>query len=231
MDKGEAKSTLGVTLPLWQVMLVLAGLPALYMAHSFLPWSIGLLNRHDHAFFFQFWGSIAALHWGSVALVVVLLKRVDRRLADVGMSFSPLRVALMVGIPVVLGLTLTMLHEVSGGSHGQAAEPSAVVSPATWGERVFWIFMSFTAGFCEELIYRGFSIRVLQGRNMRTWLAIGLATLAFVLMHGKNVMRLSPFLTIYTAGLLFSALFLWRRRLVPGIVLHTLIDLASIGFP
>ena len=28
--------------------------------------------------------------------------------------------------------------------------------------------MSVTAGFCEELIYRGFSIRMLQGRNMRT---------------------------------------------------------------
>jgi hypothetical protein len=28
--------------------------------------------------------------------------------------------------------------------------------PATLGERLFWIFMSFTAGFCEELFYRGF---------------------------------------------------------------------------
>lgn len=231
MDKGETKSTLLMTLPLWQVLLVLVGLPALYLANSYLPWSIGLLDRHDHAFFLQFWGLIAALHWGSVALVVVLLKRAGSRLADIGMDFSSLQVAVMVGIPVILGLTLTMLHEVSGVSQGPASEPSAVVSPATSGERVFWIFMSFTAGFCEELIYRGFSIRVLQGRNMRTWLAIGVATLAFVLMHGKNVMRLSPFFTIYIAGLLFSALFLWRRSLVPGVVLHTLIDLASIGIP
>jgi membrane protease YdiL (CAAX protease family) len=99
------------------------------------------------------------------------------------------------------------------------------------GERLFWIFMSFTAGFCEELVYRGFNIRALQGRNLRTWLAIGLATLSFVFMHGISVMRVSPFLTIYIAGLLFSALFLWRRSLVPGICLHTLFDLAAIGFP
>jgi hypothetical protein len=44
-------------------------------------------------------------------------------------------------------------------------------------------------------------------------------------------MRLPAFLIIYTAGLLFSALFLWRRSLVPGVCLHTLIDLAAIGFP
>jgi membrane protease YdiL (CAAX protease family) len=57
---------------------------------------------------------------------------------------------------------------------------------------------------------------------MRIWLAVGLATLAFVLMHGISVLRLAPFLTIYIAGLLFSALFLWRRSLVPGVCLHTL---------
>jgi membrane protease YdiL (CAAX protease family) len=108
---------------------------------------------------------------------------------------------------------------------------SSVVSPVTTVERLFWIFMSFTAGFCEELVYRGFSIRALQGRNARTWLAVVLATLAFVLMHGINVISLFPFLTIYIAGLLFSFLFLWRRSLIPGICLHALFDLAAIGFP
>jgi membrane protease YdiL (CAAX protease family) len=231
MFKKETNSTLVITLPLWQVMLVLVGLPAIYIANSFLPWSIDLLRRHDHAFFLQFWTSIAILHWGSVALVVVLLKRSGRRLADIGLNLSPLRIAVMLGIPVLVGMALIVLREVSGVNHGPTSEPSAVVSPVTTGERVFWIFMSFTAGFCEELIYRGFGIRVLQGRNMRTWLAVGLATLAFVLMHGVSVIRPFPFLTIYFAGLLFSAIFLWRRSLVPGICLHALIDLAAIGSP
>jgi membrane protease YdiL (CAAX protease family) len=231
MFKRETDSTVVITLPLWQVILVLVGLPALYIANSLLPWSIGLLRRHDHAFFSQFWTSIAILHWGSVALVVVLLKRSGRRLAEIGLDLSPLRATAMVGIPVVVGVALIVLHEVSGVSHGSASEPSAVVSPATMGERVFWIFMSFTAGFCEELIYRGFSIRVLQGRNMRTWMAVALATLAFVLMHGISVIRPSPFLTIYFAGLLFSVLFLWRRSLVPGVCIHALIDVAAIGSP
>jgi membrane protease YdiL (CAAX protease family) len=93
--------------------------------------------------------------------------------------------------------------------------------------------MSLTAGFCEELIYRGFSIRMLQGRSMRTWLAVGVAKLAFVFMHGPSVVlvdwatTLSSFLIIYGVGLAFSALFLWRRSVVPGVCLHALIDVAN----
>jgi membrane protease YdiL (CAAX protease family) len=230
MSKGEADSTPVITLPLWQVMLVLVGLPAIYLANSLSPRATGLLQRHEHSFFFQFWSSIAVLHWGSVAVVVVLLNRTNRRLADIGLDLSPRRVA-MIGIPLVVGLALIVWHEVSSISHGPASVPSSVVSPATTGERVFWVFMSFTAGFCEELVYRGFSIRVLQWRNMRTSQAVALAALSFVLMHGISVLRLPPFLIIYIAGLLFSALFLWRRSLVPGICLHTLFDLAAIGFP
>ena len=88
--------------------------------------------------------------------------------------------------------------------------------------------MSLTAGFCEELIYRGFGIRALQ-RNMRTWLAVGVATLAFFFMHGMSALAPSPFLIIYTMGLVFSVLFLWRGSLVPVICLHALIDVANIG--
>ena len=231
MFKRETDSTLVIALPLWQVILVLVGFPSFYIANSLLPWSTGLLRRHDHAFFLQFWTSIAILHWSSVALAVVFLKRSGRRLAEIGLDLSRLRTTMMVGIPVMVGVALIVFHEASGATPGASSEPPAVVSPATIGERVFWIFMSLTAGFCEELIYRGFGIRVLQGRNIRTWLAVGLATLAFVLMHGVNVLRTSPFLTIFIAGLLFSLLFLWRRSLVPGVCLHALFDVAAIGFP
>lgn len=234
MTPGKGNSTSPVTLPLSQLLLVLLGFPALYIVNSLLPWSIGLFRWHDHAFFLQFWGSIAVLHWGSVAVVVFLLKRAGGQLTDIGLDLSPLKIAAMVGIPLVVGLTLTVLHEISGARH---ALPSGAQDPATTNERLFWIFMSFTAGFCEELVYRGFIIRVLQGRNIRTPLAVGVATLAFFFMHapviviGNLAITLSSFLIICAFGLLFSALFLWRRSLLPGICLHGLIDVLNIGLP
>jgi membrane protease YdiL (CAAX protease family) len=230
MSIGEAHSARVIAIPLWQVMLMVIGLPTIYMANSLMPWSIGLFQQHDHAFFFSFWSSIAVLHWGSVAIVVLMLKRAGGRLADIGLEFSRIKVAAMIGVPLAVGLALTLLHEAWGASDGQRSVISAVL-PATLGERLFWIFVSVTAGFCEELIYRGFSIRMLQRHKMQTWLAVGLATLAFVFMHGFTVLAPSSFLFISIAGLLFSALFLWRRSIAPGICLHALIDVANIGIP
>lgn len=228
MSTPGTKSPTVIALPAWQLMLVLIGVPALYLANSLLPWSIGLFQRHDHAFFLDFWCSIAVLHWGSVALIVMLLKRSGAQLTDIGLDPSPLRLAAMVGIPLMVGLALTVLRETAASNHGSVSEPSAVL-PATLGERLFWIFICLTAGFCEEMFYRGFSIRMLQGRNVPTWLSVGLATLAFFFMHGFWALALSAFLTIFIAGLLFSALFLWRRSLVLGVCLHALIDVANIG--
>ncbi len=89
-----------------------------------------------------------------------------------------------------------------------------------------WVFMSFTAGFCEELVYRGFAIRMLQRRGLRTWLAVLLATVAFVFVHGVAAVFLGHI--YFVAGLLFAALFLWRRSLVPGMCLHALVDVSAI---
>jgi membrane protease YdiL (CAAX protease family) len=220
-----------IILPLWQVILVIVGLPALYIVNSLLPWSTGLFQEREHAFFWQFWSSIAVLHWSSFALVSILLKRAGRRLSDIGLQFSPFRVAVMVGIPAIVGLVLTVVHKGSGGTPGPLSNPQL---PVTMAERLFWIFSSVTAGFCEGVIYRGFGIRVLQGRNMGTWLAVGVATLAFFFMHGPALVignwriTLMSFLIIYSGGLLFSVLFLWRRSLVPGICLHALIDITNI---
>lgn len=214
-----------ILLPRWQVISILIGLPAIYIVNSLMPWSLGLLRRHEHAFFFQFWCSIALLHWSSIALIIILLKRKGAELKDIGLNLSPLQIALMIGIPLVIGGTLIMLRKM-GIDHG--SQTPEVVSPATVKERWFWIFMSFTSGFCEESVYRGFAIRALQGLNIRTWIAILIATLSFVLMHGVSVLTPVPFVIIYVAGLFFSGLFIWRRNLTPGIILHTLFDLMSI---
>jgi membrane protease YdiL (CAAX protease family) len=221
----ETDSNRRIALPLWQVMLILIGLPVVYIVNSLMPWSIRLLRHHDHSFFFQFWGSIVVLHWSSVALVIILLKRIGAGLPNIGLNLSLLRIALMVGISIIVGATLIILRS-AGIDHG--SKNPDVVSPATIGERYFWIFMSITAGFCEELVYRGFAIRALQGQNVRTWLSVCIATLSFVLMHGISVLTLVPFTIIYVAGLIFSLLFLWRHSLLPVICVHSLFDLMSI---
>jgi membrane protease YdiL (CAAX protease family) len=83
-----------------------------------------------------------------------------------------------------------------------------------------------SAGFCEEFVYRGWAIRVLQAKGFRTWQAVALATVSFVFIHGVAALVLFPVLII--AGILYSLLFLWTRRLSPGIYLHALFDMMSL---
>lgn len=217
--------TFAVALPRWQVLFVLVGLPVIYVANSFLPWSVGLFAQRDRTYYLPFWGSVALLHWVSVVLVVVFLKRTGGRLKDIGLDLSAGKLVAMVAIPVAIGVTLALLRE-SWPASEEPPSARRMLFPLTLGERMFWVFMSFTAGFCEEFVYRGFGIRTLQGRGMRTWLAVLLATLAFVFVHGLAGLFLFP--VYFIAGLLFAALFLWRRSLVPGICLHALVDVAAI---
>jgi membrane protease YdiL (CAAX protease family) len=227
MSTSASSPTFATALPRWQVLLVLVGLPALYLANSFTPWSMGLFVRQEHAFFLPFWSSVAVLHWLSVALVLVLLARAGGRLKDIGLDLSLGNALVMIGPTIAAGAALVLLREHWSPSEGPPPERNAMF-PATRGERVFWVFMSVTAGLCEELIYRGFAIRLLQGRGLRTWLAVGLATLSFVFVHGLAGLFLFPI--YFVAGLLFAALFLWRRSLVPGVCLHALYDVALIGY-
>jgi hypothetical protein len=101
--QGVDQSSTPIILPLWQLMVVFVGLPAMYLLNSMLPWSIGLITAREHDFFWQFWASIAALHWSSFALVCLLLRRAGRRLSEIGLQFSPFRIALMFGMPASIG--------------------------------------------------------------------------------------------------------------------------------
>jgi membrane protease YdiL (CAAX protease family) len=86
--------------------------------------------------------------------------------------------------------------------------------------------MSLTAGFCEELVYRGFAISALRGRGMRAWQALIIASVSFVFVHGLAGVFAFP--VYFTFGLLFGGLFLWRRTLAPGMCLHAAFDMFAI---
>lgn len=219
----EAIPNLAARIPRWQFVVVLVGFPVLYLANSFLPWSVGQWEGQDHSFYIPFWISIAILHWTSVALVILLIKRARGHLRDVGLDLSTGKALIMVSLYLLVGLGFILFRATWPD---ETAASSAGSAPRTLPEQFFWLFMSLTAGFCEEFVYRGFAIRYLQGRGVRTWVAVLAATLAFVLVHGKAAQIIFPILLV--AGLLFSVLFLWRRSLVPGICLHALIDLYAI---
>jgi uncharacterized protein len=216
-----------IALPWWQVAIILVGFPMLYMGNNFMPWSKGLFKERNHRYFFPFWGSIALLHWFSVILVVAIVRQAGGQLRDIGLELSADKFGMMLGGFAIIGAVLVLWRQSASTSHrSRFPETLLPLLPATMGERAFWVFMSFTAGFCEEIVYRGFGICALRGNGVPAWLAVILVSIAFVFIHGLWGLRRFPY--YFVVGLLYSGLFLWAQSLTPGIWIHTLKDMIII---
>jgi membrane protease YdiL (CAAX protease family) len=109
---------------------------------------------------------------------------------------------------------------------GESTAASSVL-PHTWLERLAWVVVSMSVGFCEEIVYRGYLQTQLTAFTGRATLGIVLQAALFGIAHGEQGLGAVVRLGLY--GVAFGALARWRRSLLPGIVCHVWTDLAS-GF-
>ncbi|HKO46274.1 MAG TPA: CPBP family intramembrane glutamic endopeptidase [Polyangiaceae bacterium] len=97
--------------------------------------------------------------------------------------------------------------------------------PGTEAERLTWLFVAVTVGFCEEVVYRGYLQTQLSAFTRSTLLGVVLQSLLFGLAHLEQ--GVGSALRIGGYGLLLGALARHRGSLLPGMVCHISIDLAS----
>ena len=97
--------------------------------------------------------------------------------------------------------------------------------PRTMRERSLWVLVSLTAGFCEELLYRGFLPAYLSHifPGMALWLAIIIAAVLFGVGHLYQ--KLSGVLGTGLIGLAFGLLYLFTGSLFLPMIVHALFDL------
>jgi membrane protease YdiL (CAAX protease family) len=107
-------------------------------------------------------------------------------------------------------------------SSADAAGPSLLPRGAL--ETALWVVLSLSAGFCEEITFRGYFQRQFEAYTHRPAVALALQAALFGIAHGYQ--GLPSVLAIAGYGVLFGALALWRGSLRPGIVAHALTDLA-----
>ena len=108
------------------------------------------------------------------------------------------------------------------------ADPAASLQslmPRTPLEVALWIVLSLSAGFSEELLFRGYLQERFQALTGSAALAVLLQAALFGVSHGYQGLR--PCLRITVYGLLFGALARWRRSLRPGMIAHAWTDIAS----
>ena len=85
--------------------------------------------------------------------------------------------------------------------------------------------MSATAGFCEEVIFRGYLQRQFGAMTGSVAAGIVLSAIAFGASHGYEGGARMVLLAIF--GLMFGVLAVWRKSLRPGMIAHAWHDAFS----
>jgi membrane protease YdiL (CAAX protease family) len=90
-------------------------------------------------------------------------------------------------------------------------------------EIVLWIAVSMSAGFCEELVFRGYFQRQFEAWTRNRWMALSLQAALFGISHGYQ--GIESCVKIACFGVLFGLLALWRGSLRPGMMAHAWSDI------
>lgn len=97
-----------------------------------------------------------------------------------------------------------------------------LILPKSVIELVVWLLMSATAGFCEELIFRGYLNAQFAAWTGNRWLALIAQAFFFGLGHGYYGAPMMGIVMLLGFGL--GLLTLWRQSLRPAILAHGFMD-------
>ena len=223
--------------PIWHT-LVLIGLLLLFSlggAHS----QAQIVQRHGRM---PLYISTIIYEWALVGFIWVGIRARRVKLRDLigGRWSTPedalMDVAIAIGFwMVALFLVVAPLKIALGLSSVQASQAARQIKEAkdTFGflipnggmEDFAFLLLTVTAGFCEEVIYRGYFKKQFSAISRSVVAGIALQAVLFGASHGYQGLRYM--MVISALGAMFGILALWRKSLRPGMMAHTAQDLIS----
>lgn len=105
------------------------------------------------------------------------------------------------------------------------AKSIAVLLPQSPIEIALWVLTSISAGFAEEIAFRGYFQKQFAAITGSVWAGVLLQGLLFGVAHGYQGLRAVVMIVLF--GWLYGALTLWRGSLRPGIITHAWSDIYS----
>ena len=119
-----------------------------------------------------------------------------------------------------------ILAGVSHLLHASNSEVASRVLPRTPAEISAYLLLCATAGFCEEIIFRGYLQGQFTAWTGSAYAGLVLQALVFGLAHGYQGARLMTVIAVF--GCLFGLLAQWRQSLRPGMIAHFLQDASAV---
>lgn len=138
---------------------------------------------------------------------------VEDFLIDIGIAagFWIASAAILAGLAFLLGLA-------KGPQVEEAKKLADLLAPRSAAGLVTWILLSTTAGFVEEIIFRGYLQRQIAVISGNVWVGLIGSALIFGGGHGYEGTRRMIIIAVY--GALFGLLAHYRKSLRPGMMAH-----------
>jgi len=125
----------------------------------------------------------------------------------------------------VLGICAKLMHLEHPGKFESMRRQIGFLSPKTNLELAIWFCVSATAGFCEEIIFRGYLQRQFAAMTNSMLGGVLLSALVFGASHGYEGVARMILIAIF--GLMFGLLAWWRNSLRAGMMAHAWHDALS----
>lgn len=119
---------------------------------------------------------------------------------------------------VILGVLTALSYSL----HFNGTEAASFLMPQTLREMILWVVLAVTAGFCEELVFRGYLQRQCLALTQNVAAAVILQGLIFGTAHAYQGARGVIVISVY--GMMFGALAAMRKSLRPGMMQHATQD-------
>lgn len=168
---------------------------------------------------------LLAAEWGLFAYVRMGVRRrggaIPALISERPLGLRALSLDLTLGLLLLcLWLGAEYLFDRSMGVSSSSGAQRLLVRDAA--DVPLWVLLALSAGFVEELVFRGYLQRQFAALLRSNWLGLVAQAVFFGVTHGYQ--GALPILKITLFGLMFGLAALARRSLVPGMIAHAAVD-------
>ena len=216
--------------PLWHTAIILVLLLGISLVNA-LTRHLAATPAHTHYVMYGVtlvweWVLLALVHWGLLMRRTPLRQLLGVRRPGAREFWTDVGIAIGFWFASLIALGLVGVLLRAARLHPEKIR--SVVShmaPASPAELALWFALSISAGFCEELIFRGYLQQQFSSLTRRIWIGIAISAVFFGLSHGYEGASGMLLITLY--GAFFGILAHLRCSLRPGIIAHAWHDSLS----
>jgi uncharacterized protein len=195
---------------------------------------VNYFGQTNRVSWWLFWLSNMFYHWIPFFFIWLAIYKNKEKWSSIGIDFGWYRKNKywFIGLGLTLIIAALILPNIYYG--GELPETSSAGFFGSIGsiERLFAIFISFTAAVTEEVLFRGFAFTRLKRWIPNPWFILPITLISFLLIHGEpeNINRV---LFYIVGGCAFAIPFILMglKRLEIIILVHFIIDVSTVLAP